>query len=910
MSKKYTNKEIQRKADRLIEEKFSELFHEIGCELIPHDQNNQEDRGIDWIYEIIKRDTQETVLRFNIQNKGSFDEFKRISKNNHPEKGKISWQLKKLRHAKYFCYELAEPLIILTCDLNSKSIYWHPIQLEEDINKRIIEQEKKNIKSIQIYIDPRRRISNRTIKEFVNDINDSRIEQTIKLEKKEINNLQIVQKSFPKRSSKRSVLLELEKTFKESDGLISFPPHVLPRLYPFALNKDSDTYYSSFSLYTDNKRLYDFFDNIKIEKGKVFFKEKDAQTQNLKDYSKRIKDIVRLLQHNLVDHLILQSKRSKRVCIHKLFTYSSCDCVRCTFSKLDFLNAKEKVEEKLDNKDNWEDLKSIYIFYQFGLFKKAYELYKEKAKVLKKQKKYLAAFICLYNLKKLSIYLRGNYFKDDREAIMEDLKKIDLDHELARIKNKITDENYEILKWTKEDKFINRAIWGIEDTLEKIMDFYESDHSGGWSNNSKYSEFINYIAQVSVFLGGNLIIYDNFSEFKRIVHKAFEGSIAMYSIQNPESSKIKSFNDYIFNLVLYYADDTRLRKILGKYELIELTYKRDAHLSLSKLTEKTLNFFDSISAIQDICLLESEYPNYFFKNKCNQIFKNILVLYSRITIPKKEFNSFYSKLIQFLKEAEFIYGGNERLFRELFNLKKTQINVQNLKKLFHLMMDEKFHDDRLVRALVKYIDDDASFKNLKNQVLEIYISNLNSVSEIIDAIHSSRYFENRNRNLLKKTIIKRLNSSFNERLYYNSVIFDLIDYKEFLDNYIQAIPKHKNESSFREVFGGKKDNKNIRLNEFINLAYYVGLDLKKEKYQNLSNSTPYYEWLLNIDTFDYSKFNPYWILEYQTSIYFKKFKEIHELKEKIEESLNEKFMKGIAKVYIEIYGKKSAQNKG
>jgi hypothetical protein len=32
----------------------------------------------------------------------------------------------------------------------------------------------------------------------------------------------------------------------------------------------------------------------------------------------------------------------------------------------------------------------------------------------------------------------------------------------------------------------------------------------------------------------------------------------------------------------------------------------------------------------------------------------------------------------------------------------------------------------------------------------------------------------------------------------------------------------------------------------------------------------YYDWLLNIDDFDYNEFDPEWILAYKTEVYFKR----------------------------------------
>ena len=144
MAKKYTSTEIRGKADRFLVDSLTDLVNDYGCELNPHELNNQQDRGIDYIFEFVDKSRKETVQRVSIQNKGSLDpkEFRLINNKTQGIENKISWQLK-LRNVKHFYYEINEPLLLILCDLFEKKIYWHPIQIDKEIERRIETQDRK-----------------------------------------------------------------------------------------------------------------------------------------------------------------------------------------------------------------------------------------------------------------------------------------------------------------------------------------------------------------------------------------------------------------------------------------------------------------------------------------------------------------------------------------------------------------------------------------------------------------------------------------------------------------------------------------------------------------------------------------------------------------------------------------------
>ena len=60
----------------------------------------------------------------------------------------------------------------------------------------------------------------------------------------------------------------------------------------------------------------------------------------------------------------------------------------------------------------------------------------------------------------------------------------------------------------------------------------------------------------------------------------------------------------------------------------------------------------------------------------------------------------------------------------------------------------------------------------------------------------------------------------------------------------------------------------------------------------------YFEWLMDIDNYDYTKFNSYWILKSRTKYFTERFKKSTKLKTEIEKSLKVNYIDGVAKMYF------------
>lgn len=87
---------------------------------------------------------------------------------------------------------------------------------------------------------------------------------------------------------------------------------------------------------------------------------------------------------------------------------------------------------------------------------------------------------------------------------------------------------------------------------------------------------------------------------------------------------------------------------------------------------------------------------------------------------------------------------------------------------------------------------------------------------------------------------------------------------EFFDKLITVSRPAQNQVTFRSIFGEEnhEDKRYNNLNRLINICYMYEVNLLDKKFDHLRGINDYYDWLLDINNFDYNKFNPKWVAQF------------------------------------------------
>ena len=106
-------------------------------------------------------------------------------------------------------------------------------------------------------------------------------------------------------------------------------------------------------------------------------------------------------------------------------------------------------------------------------------------------------------------------------------------------------------------------------------------------------------------------------------------------------------------------------------------------------------------------------------------------------------------------------------------------------------------------------------------------------------------------------------------------------------------------------FSGIDDNRFERVNSILNLCFKFNISTATEQFKPFKSLDSYYDWLVDMDNFNYDLFDSRWIREYATRFYYKKIHNNKRVKEKLDVIIKEKFDSNLERTYLNIYLRKT-----
>jgi len=684
-----------------------------------------------------------------------------------------------------------------------------------------------------------------------------------------------------------------------------YPISLFINHYPFKTN--SYSYYSVFNLNTDNEELFELFKSVEISSENDIDIKDSKFYKDIHDYKTKIKKVLSGLSANHI-FSISNNKSRERLSIR----YSEekiCECPKCCFNKFKFSACFHNLN---NHSDSIEDLqKSSYLNYQIGNYLVAIEKQKEVLEKYKKEHLNTLFFIGQFNLTKLSIFVRNNYYgENSADELLQNLGTISLDHEEASLSSK---ENIKLIKYLKENNFYTDRRNKIEETTRKLIDQYYESLNGGWSSNSDVWNLINDFANFESFIVNNFIVYDKFKEFQDVFSIFLEGLFASHAIADNQHSRLDGFDDWIITKILHYGRAETINKYYRRYKLKKVIYDKTSQEEGS-FTELLDNFFNNTN-LNEAFIKNCEENNRRFWEYYDNVFKNILTIVSILDLDKNFINKFSKQLIDYLKTQTYIQSQSYKYINTFLYRCGKVIDKGLINSFFELGLNNHFfHDSEFYEALlnvvrkVKYkISINAEqFEIIKKIAFnECHIcTNKHSDTIIIPLyliIDNIDYKEE-----IGRIIKVRLEQEFSFKLFYLATIFELILLDdEMLNKAIElSVPKN-NEVSFKNAFLGIDDKRFERVNSILNLCFKFDIDTTAERFQYYKTLDNYYSWLVDMDNFNYDSFDAKWIGEYTTRYYYRKIYSCEIVKNILESIIKDKFESSLERYYINIYVRKT-----
>ena len=707
-------------------------------------------------------------------------------------------------------------------------------------------------------------------------IEEEKLPKALKIKSSELNSEYPAQLLIARETTTHSIIDELYFSMEKYNDQIPFiPTQILSRTHPFKILTEGNSYtrITSFKLYTNNDKLVKLLESVDITEGSIksidnlYFKETEIA-------DKKLYSALKKLTGNLVYEVSHLGRGASKVI--RIEEMRQCECVKCCFERLEFVKALNLIQQEYTSLS--EKTKQAFIQYRFGSALLAFQTYYSIYKSAIELGKHILSFICLYNLKKLCRMIKSVHLDKVTSVTLKitEVERIRLDHEILKATYHDPFVS-ECIKWIKNETFYYEATIEISSLVAKIREHYNLQLDGGWSSNSNLVSLLSQFAEFDLFLERNCIVFSHFSEFKKVFEIFLEGLLMSHQMSEKQSSRLVAFDDYLFSKIILYAEPAFLLKQLKHFNISSLRYKEGSSGNKS-IVEIITGLIDDAVIIHERISSLSEERGIFFLSELKTFLLNSFVVLSYSSIQEGRIRSVADSLLVLLRNGK-VLNKTEHRYLALFIAKKGKYFCsKTVKELIQLAVDESWlHEAEIFEALAyqvsKYhkdciISDNKLFRKIAERFYEEYLRNEEYVdTDILLAVYDM--MSNRFKNKISELIYANLDDSFSKKTYYIFSIHGIIDFNRYFAKYINQIEVNPTQSSHVGFFG-ERAVIFPELSQLINLCFKNDVNLAMKKFQKFKGFSDYYDWLLGMGEFDYSKFKAEWVLEYQTEFYLKK----------------------------------------
>ena len=546
----------------------------------------------------------------------------------------------------------------------------------------------------------------------------------------------------------------------------------------------------------------------------------------------------------------------------------------------DIYNAKTPLNVKME---------TAYFYYKINEKSKCSNILGELSKQCKKQKNYLWHFISEFNLKHVH---RQNWLSPETTAPNKNLQEIIFKYNLY------SDENSFLLEIANFSLF-HEAYYQANEMLKKVP----NDNVTFGIQEIHKLEY--YVMDIYNFMSANYLMIEKYTDIKNIFQNYLTACLVSHLTPvhekpsflgfNTQSYAIKEMSEFSILSAIEYCNYKELMNIFSDYSSKEMTLHSEA---TNLLIERTKNYFSAY---------EAKILNF---NDC-ELLNRIAFIASKSSLQKEDFYNLLNKFICIFNcgyhQSDFINLLNNFIVcagnRDIEILDENQLN-EIVSKIIDI---QEAHQDGDIIYQYRHLN--SLFLNIL-ELLRQMKSNINfnekTVSKLINGKGVLQFLciYDFCTDAAKKQLVDYVNEQIrsNSQVYMQALYFNIIKPNEGVENILLS----KLEKLFSEQNSGVRFNPDpyeMELNNVINLKLN-GYLLQSEKFAPfLSDQENIFNFLNDMDNFDYSKFDLNWIVEVGFSKSLLKLISAHSVaKSKIAEKFKEKYKdRGLKKSELDIY---------
>lgn len=679
------------------------------------------------------------------------------------------------------------------------------------------------------------------------------------------------------------------------------PPRILINNYPFRVGNENSIHYALFTAETSNVKLIELLKQFELSSEGTLPSSLQERFPEVSGAEEKCKTVLRYLTRDLIFNVT--NRRGGKSVATRYVEGEPCHCAVCEFRRFNFVESFNRFSDTPQDEKDY--LRLAYANYQVGNYYQAAKILQDALVFARARNQQTTSFIIQHNLSKLSIFLINYYYKDKEiETLGKELMKI---KPSEFFESYATPQNIELLNYISEETFYTRSKDRIFELHYKIIDGYHEILRGRFVAHSFVWSLKNELAEIDSFLTKNRIVFDRFSNFSVLTDRIFEAMIASHGVRESTGSRLDSFDDWTLQRMMLYGNADNFNKYFARYNLKHLSCEYDEDSGFWGLLQ---NFFRSQVNLPDIVKAYCGEHDHSFWSYYNKVFCNALALFSKAEMPSSVAISVSEKIVDYLFSEDVIDELSLKNVRLLIMRRQKEWSDQLLIKMFWISIRKKYSNEHCTEATCEALIDrnlkldltDVEFAAIKDRFIKTESNG--KVSRLsIEIFHIYRVLGEMKRiDHLKEIITKHIENEFDFQIYYYAVMWDIVAYSENYFNKIlvDVLPGEGRKKIKGYIFGQRGDRYNS-VNDFLNMVFKLDLDTTADRFEPIRELGTYYEWLLNMENFDYTKFDPYWLSEYKTRYYFRRIAGTLKVREEMESKLQAESIIDLEKQYYSVF---------
>jgi hypothetical protein len=271
---------------------------------------------------------------------------------------------------------------------------------------------------------------------------------------------------------------------------------------------------------------------------------------------------------------------------------------------------------------------------------------------------------------------------------------------------------------------------------------------------------------------------------------------------------------------------------------------------------------------------------------------------SLLSLDETMLNKFSNYLFEFLRAENILYSSSNSSISFFFEKQGKKIDKEILNAFWeYFVYNEEENKEFLIQIAYAFKNNVEISKTSFDSIINRFkTANNNTKSYLFDLLTGLYFNYKKGKLAIKKALEQSLKQKFDFDIFYFGSVNGIIKLEK--PKLMRLINEFNIDS--KKVFPFGRAYENHYLDKILMLCFRFNIDTAQQEFQKFKLLHPYYEWVIDMEGFDYTKFEPEWVLSHRIMPYYKKMAKSKKLRSALLSYIRNNYHAGIEQVLIKI----------